>query len=65
LLKLGAIGCNDLAAMGLVVFPAYLAVVRKIQKLYWLEPAGSHGVWSLDDYQFLVFLFGAAQLARK
>lgn len=60
--RLGLIQPQHFAAVVTRVFRQYLVVTRRLQTVYWLEPAGSHGVWGLDDYQFLPFYFGASQL---
>ncbi|KAJ3038734.1 Serine/threonine-protein phosphatase 2A activator [Rhizophlyctis rosea] len=53
---------RDYQAIVTRVFARYLEVVRKLQRVYVLEPAGSHGVWGLDDHQFLPYYWGSAQL---
>jgi len=59
---MGVVKPADYTALVIKVFRFYIETMRKLQMRYMLEPAGSKGVWTLDDYQFLVFYFGAAQI---
>lgn len=60
--KLEIVKQADYRALVIHVFYKYIEVMRGLQMSYWLEPAGSQGVWGLDDFHFLPFLFGAGQL---
>ncbi|MCJ1444525.1 MAG: Serine/threonine-protein phosphatase 2A activator 1 [Stictis urceolatum] len=63
--KLGAFGSppseNDMREIVIGVLHAYLTLIRKLILKYTLEPAGTHGVWGLDDHSFLPYIFGSAQ----
>ncbi|KAK4795602.1 hypothetical protein SAY86_027928 [Trapa natans] len=62
LARMGIIREEDYQAVVARIFVKYLELMRKLQLVYCLEPAGSHGVWGLDDYHFLPFIFGSSQL---
>ncbi|PSR97417.1 serine/threonine-protein phosphatase 2A activator 1 [Coniella lustricola] len=62
--KDGAQGGDIERSIVLGVFEPYLKVIRKLILTYTLEPAGSHGVWGLDDHSFMPYIFGSAQFTR-
>ena len=62
LYKSGVYTKKDFPYLIFKILLRYVLFVRKLQVEYMLEPAGARGVWGLDEYQFLPFIFGAAQL---
>ncbi|CAB3982536.1 serine threonine- phosphatase 2A activator-like [Paramuricea clavata] len=62
LFKLKVLHETDYIATVFTIFKRYLDLMRRLQSVYRMEPAGSHGVWGLDDFNFLPFFWGSAQL---
>ncbi|KAL4219012.1 Serine/threonine-protein phosphatase 2A activator [Mactra antiquata] len=60
--KIGVLKESDAEGLILKVFSRYIQLVRNLQLTYRMEPAGSQGVWALDDHQFLPFVWGSSQL---
>ena len=56
---------RDEQSIVLHILATYLNLICKLVKIYTLEPAGSHGVWGLDDHSFLPYIFGSAQLTTQ
>ncbi|KIM71950.1 hypothetical protein PILCRDRAFT_747374, partial [Piloderma croceum F 1598] len=52
-------------AIALLIYPRYLRLTWRLQDRYNLEPAGSHGVWGLDDSSFLGYIWGSGQLRGR
>ncbi|KAK6457437.1 Phosphotyrosyl phosphatase activator [Scheffersomyces xylosifermentans] len=53
---------NSLPAVDLLtIFAKYYDLCRRLIIDYNLEPAGSRGVWGLDDHFHLIYILGAAQ----
>nr|OQO28464.1 hypothetical protein B0A51_05543 [Rachicladosporium sp. CCFEE 5018] len=60
--KLSAFQAGEERAIVTGLVQPYLVLMRKLILTYTLEPAGTHGVWGLDDHSFLPYIFGSAQL---
>lgn len=63
--ELGLVGRAQYEQLVHHVFVKYIKLTRKLRMTYSLEPSGPKESWGLDNYNFLPFLFGGAQLINN
>uniref|UniRef100_A0AC35TXK7 Serine/threonine-protein phosphatase 2A activator n=1 Tax=Rhabditophanes sp. KR3021 TaxID=114890 RepID=A0AC35TXK7_9BILA len=56
---------HDDKGVVLRLFRQYISLIRHLQIVYRMEPAGSKGVHALDDFSFIPFIFGSSQLIEN
>lgn len=49
----------------LYIYNKYCSLVHRLIISYTLEPAGSHGVWGLDDHFHLAYILGSSQWCSR
>ncbi|XP_017871484.1 PREDICTED: serine/threonine-protein phosphatase 2A activator [Drosophila arizonae] len=65
LFQAGILGAEDEPAAALMLFSRYLKCVRRLQSLFDLKPSAHQGAYSLDDFQFVAYMWGVAQLCYE
>ena len=53
---------EDAPALACEILWSYWKLIREIIQVYRIPPAGSRGVWGMDDFVLLPFLVGSGQL---
>lgn len=56
---------NNFSTDLVFIWNKYYHLVRSLILTYNLEPAGSHGVWGLDDFFHLAYIWGASQWCEQ
>ncbi|TDG38899.1 hypothetical protein AWZ03_014679 [Drosophila navojoa] len=65
LFRAGILIAEDEPAAALMLFSRYLKCVRRLQSLFDLKPSSHQGAYSLDDFQFVAYMWGVAQLCYE
>lgn len=62
LIQLDILVLDDITGQDLLqIFANYYDVIKRLVLVYNLEPAGSHGVWGLDDHFHFIYILGASE----